>query len=91
VRADLRTVLLDQSFGVDGTILAATNAFHLGFWFDDPADAVACGFSPSGGTPFNGEHKAGPLAMISVPDATTALGPLCSLADTSTTPAHCKL
>jgi hypothetical protein len=28
-------------------------------------------------TPFNGEHNAGPLVMISVPDAQTDLGPLC--------------
>ena len=27
--------------------------------------------------PFNGDHKAGPLAMISTPDVTTGLGPLC--------------
>ena len=39
---------------------------------------------------FNGEHHAGPLAMISLPDATTGLGPLCSNPETSTTPARCN-
>ena len=28
--------------------------------------------------------------MISVPDATTGLGPLCTKPDTSTVPAHCN-
>jgi hypothetical protein len=37
------------------------------FWFNNPADAAACGFT--GVTPFNGEHQAGPLAMISRLDA----------------------
>jgi hypothetical protein len=50
----------------------------LGFWFNNPQDAVACGFNAATPTPFNGEHKAGPNAMISVPDATTNLGPLCT-------------
>lgn len=32
--------------------------YHLGMWFDDPADAVAAG-CPGTVTPFNGEHDAG--------------------------------
>ena len=32
----------------------------------------------TGATPFNGEHQAGPLAMISRLDARTNLGPLCT-------------
>jgi hypothetical protein len=55
-----------------------TNTFHVGFWFNDPLDAVACGFDPTKPAPFNGEHKAGPNAMMSVPDSTTNLGPLCT-------------
>jgi hypothetical protein len=90
LRANLRTIFLDQIFGVDqATTLPPTNAFHLGFWFDDPQNAVNCGFNPQNTTPFNGEHKAGPLAMITVPDATTTLGPLCTHPDTSTRPARC--
>jgi hypothetical protein len=92
VQVKIRTILLDEIFGFDPIVgLAPTNTFHLGFWFDDPAEAAACGFDPAQPTPFNGEHHAGPLAMISVPDATTGLGPLCTHADTSTVPAHCSL
>jgi hypothetical protein len=76
-RARIRTILLDQIFGVDKDIpLAPTNTFHLGFWFNNPADAHNCGFT--GTTPFNGEHTAGPLAFVTRPDATTNLGPLCT-------------
>jgi hypothetical protein len=75
--AQVRTVLLDQIFGVDKDVaLAPTNTFHLGFWFNNPADAAACGFT--GTTPFNGEHNAGPLAFVTRPNATTNLGPLCT-------------
>jgi len=52
-------------------------------------DAAACGFDVTKPTPFNGEHKAGPLAMISLPDAETGLGPLCTKPDTSVSPARC--
>ncbi len=84
----IRTILLDQIFGFDaGTALPPTNTFHVGFWFNDPADAAACGFT--GTTPFNGEHNAGPLAFITRPDKTTGLGPLCT-DPTSTSPATCN-
>jgi hypothetical protein len=87
----IRTILLDQIFGFDPTVgLAPTNTFHVGFWFNNPADAAPCGFDPTKPTPFNGEHDAGPLAMISLPDATTGLGPLCTHPDTSVTPARCS-
>jgi len=87
----IRTILLDQIFGFDPDVnLPPTNTFQLGFWFNNPADAQACGFDVSKPTPFNGEHRAGPLAMISLPDATTGLGPLCVKPDTSVTPARCN-
>jgi hypothetical protein len=70
--------------------LKPTNTFHVGFWFNNPEDAVACGFDPNAFTPFNGEHKAGPLAMISLPDATTGLGPLCTDPNHSTSPVSCN-
>lgn len=77
--AQIRTILLDQIFGFDPDVsLPPTNTFHVGFWFNNPADAAACGFT--GTTPFNGEHNAGPLAMISLPDSVTGLGPLCTKA-----------
>ena len=92
LRADLRTILLDEIFGFDPAAgVPPTNAFHLGFWFNDPQDAAACGFNTAAPTPFNGEHKAGPLAMISVPDGASNLGPLCSHPDTSTAPARCAI
>ena len=80
-KATIKTVLLDQIFGFDpDASLAPTNTFHVGFWFNDPNDANknGCTFDVSHPTPFNGEHSAGPVAMISVPDAATNLGPLCT-------------
>ena len=80
----IQTILLDQIFGfdadknADGTIkVAPTNTFHIGFWFNNPHDAEACNFDVSKPTPFNGEHKAGPVAMISTPTE-SGLGPLCT-------------
>jgi hypothetical protein len=91
----IRTILLDDIFGFDPDVrLAPTNTFHLGFWFDNPEDAAAlssCHFDPTKPTPFNGEHKAGPFAMISVPDADTGLGPLCTDPNRSTKPTSCNL
>jgi hypothetical protein len=90
MRANIRTILLDQIFGFDPAVnLTPTGTFHVGFWFNDPADAAPCGFDVTKPTPFNGEHQAGPLAMISVPDATSGLGPLCTKPDTSVSPAKC--
>ena len=34
------------------------HTYHLGLWFNSPADAVKAG-CPGGVTPFNGEHNAG--------------------------------
>jgi hypothetical protein len=79
LNATIHTILLDQIFGFDpDTSLAPTNALHVGFWFDNPQDAVPCGFNANNPTPFNGQHIAGPNAMISVPNAKTNLGPLCT-------------
>ena len=85
----IKTILLDQIFGFDPAAnLKPVRAFHIGFWFNNPGDAAACGFT--GSTPFNGAHNAGPVAMISVPDAVTNLGPLCTDPNTSTHPATCN-
>jgi len=87
----IRSILVNQIFGFDaGTTppLPPTHTFHVGFWFNKPADAAPCGFT--GSTPFNGEQNAGPNAMISVPNATTGLGPLCLNPNTSTHPATCN-
>jgi hypothetical protein len=90
-KAFLRTILLDQIFGFDpDAALPPTNTFHLGFWFNNPNAAKPCGFDVTKPTPFNGEHKAGPLAFISTPKRGTGLGPLCSDPNTSTVPATCN-
>ena len=74
----LNSIFIDQIFGFDPDVtLAPINTFHIGFWFNNPNTAVPCGFNAALPTPFNGEHKAGPAAMISVPNENTGLGPLC--------------
>lgn len=86
----IQTILLDQIFGFDPThLLPPTNAFHVGLWFDDPQDAAACGFDVTRPTPFNGQHKAGPMAMMSVPTA-SKLGPLCLNPQVSGNTVTCK-
>jgi hypothetical protein len=91
INANIKTILLDQIFGFDPDLSPNNfNAFHVGFWFNDPNSAVPCGFDATKPTPFNGEHKAGPVAMISVPDANTNLGPLCTNPNTSTNPPTCN-
>jgi hypothetical protein len=75
----IKTILLDQIFGFDpAASLLPTHTFHVGFWFNKPEDAEACGFNPKTPTPFNGEQDAGPNAMISLPNLVTDLGPLCT-------------
>lgn len=87
----IQTILLDQIFGFDPAAnLPPTHTFHVGFWFTNPEDAAACGFNPGSPTPFNGEQNAGPNAMISLPDAETNLGPLCTSPNTGTNPATCN-
>jgi hypothetical protein len=86
----IKTILLDQIFGFDPTVgLPPTNTFHVGFWFNNPNDAAACGFDVTKPTPFNGEHKAGPVAMISLPSAQAPLGPLCTDPIVSSTGVKC--
>jgi len=50
----------------DGSASPATggpiHTFHLGLWFNDPADAIAAGCGELV-TPFNGEHDAGPQIL----------------------------
>jgi hypothetical protein len=87
----ISTILLDQIFGFDAdTGLPPTNTFHVGFWFNNPADAALCGFNVAKPTPFNGEHAAGPFAMISLPLQATGLGPLCTDPDDTTKPTVCN-
>jgi hypothetical protein len=41
---------------------APVHTYHVGFWFNSPADAVKAG-CPGAVTPFNGDHTAGVQAM----------------------------
>jgi hypothetical protein len=97
IKHPLRSIFLDQIFGFDAdklpdgtTKLSPTNTFHVGFWFNSPQDAAPCGFDVTKPTPFNGEHKAGPLAMISLPDKTTGLGPLCTAPSNDPATGNCN-
>ena len=88
-RTQIRTILLDQIFGFDADVgLAPVNTFHVGFWFNNLNDAQGCSTTQLKATPFNGEHNAGPFAMISTTSRATTLGPLCT-SPTGTTPAKC--
>ena len=50
------------------------HTFHLGLWFNSPADAVAAG-CPGATTPFNGEHNAG-VQVLSTRGFGDTAGPL---------------
>lgn len=92
-KASIKTILLDQIFGFNPDVsLTPTQTLHVGFWFNNPNDANedGCTFDVSHPTPFNGEHAAGPVAMISLPDANTNLGPLCTNPNTETQPPTCN-
>jgi hypothetical protein len=87
----IQTILVNQIFGFDPAVaLAPTNTFHVGLWFDNPADAAACNFNVNNPTPFNGEHHAGPVAFISLPidNPDNPIGPLCF--SPSSTPGVCN-
>jgi hypothetical protein len=53
---------------------APVHQFHLGLWFNSPADAVRAG-CPGDVTPFNGEHAAG-IQVLSTRNAADEQGPL---------------
>lgn len=56
---------------------APIHTFHLGVWFNSPADAVKAG-CPGATTPFNGEHNAGAQALntANFPDHAGPIGRL---------------
>jgi hypothetical protein len=51
------------------------HTFHLGLWFNSPADAVRAGCPGGDVTPFNGEHNAG-IQALSSRNFIDAQGPL---------------
>jgi hypothetical protein len=57
---------------------APIHTFHVGFWFNSPADAVKA-YCPGAVTPFNGDHTAGVQAM-STRNFPDLQGPLSKLA-----------
>jgi hypothetical protein len=61
----------------DASTNPATNpvhTYHLGLWFNSPADAVKAG-CPGNVTPFNGDHNAG-IQVLSTRNAPDGHGPL---------------
>jgi hypothetical protein len=57
---------------------APVHQFHLGLWFNRPADAVAAG-CPGAVTPFNGDHTAG-VQALSTRQFPAVSGPLAKVA-----------
>ena len=55
-------------------VTAPVHTFHLGLWFNAPADAVKAG-CPGDVTPFNGEHNAG-IQVLSTKNFPDGQGPL---------------
>ena len=47
-----------ETFGPDGKTPGPVQTYHLGLWFNSPADAQKAGCANTV-TPFNGEHNAG--------------------------------
>jgi hypothetical protein len=61
----------------DATVNPVTNPvqlYHLGLWFDNPADAVKAG-GPGTVTPFNGEHSGG-IQILNTSEFPETNGPL---------------
>jgi hypothetical protein len=64
-------------FNTDATsnpAFAPIQMYHLGLWFNSPADAAKAGCA-STVTPFNGEHNAG-IQALNTAQFATAVGPL---------------
>jgi hypothetical protein len=60
--------------------------YHLGLWFNSPADAQAAG-CPATVTPFNGEHNAG-IQVLNTSNAPDDFGPLRKVNPSAPTPAN---
>jgi len=63
-----------ETFGPDGKTPGPVQTYHLGLWFNSPADAQANG-CPNTVTPFNGEHNAG-IQVLNTADFPDTAGPL---------------
>ena len=60
---------VDKADAPSNPAFAPVHTFHVGIWFNSPADAAKVG-CPNVVTPFNGEHNAGPqiLSTRTLPD-----------------------
>lgn len=58
-------------------VTGPVHTFHLGLWFNSPADAVKAG-CPGDVTPFNGEHNAG-IQVLNTSNYLDLQGPLLSV------------
>ena len=66
--------------GLDASVNPTTkpiHMYHLGLWFDSPADGAAAG-CPGGPTPFNGDHTAG-VQVLNTSNFPDLAGPLSQL------------
>jgi hypothetical protein len=61
-----------------GVQFAPIQTYHLGLWFNSPADAVKAG-CPGNVTPFNGEHNAGVQVLNTANFVPPSLGPLAQI------------
>jgi len=58
----------------EGVTFKPIHTYHLGLWFNSPADAVKAG-CPGGQTPFNGDHTAG-IQVLNTSQFPADAGPL---------------
>jgi hypothetical protein len=65
------------TLGPDGKTPGPVQTYHLGLWFNSPADAQNAG-CPSTVTPFNGEHNAG-IQVLNTSNFPDTKGPLLRL------------
>ena len=65
------------TLGPDGKTPGPVQTYHLGLWFNSPADAQNAG-CPNTATPFNGEHNAG-IQVLNTSNFPDAKGPLLRL------------
>jgi hypothetical protein len=66
-----------ETFGPDGKTPGPVQTYHLGLWFNAPADAQKAGCANTV-TPFNGEHNAG-IQVLNTSNFPDTQGPLFNL------------
>jgi hypothetical protein len=66
------------TLGPDGKTPGPVQTYHLGLWFNSPADAQKAG-CPNTVTPFNGEHNAG-IQVLNTANKPDTQGPLLGFA-----------